>query len=125
MKSEIRRLPDSELEIMQVLWNLSCPASRSAVETAVKEIHPMAQTTQLTLFSRLADKGFIAVEKVGRSSSYTPIIKKRDYLAAQSERFIDQLCGGSISTLATALCDSKLSKEELQELRRLLEANEL
>ena len=124
-REKLRRLPDSELEVMQVLWSLSAPVARSAVETALAETHPMAQTTVLTLLSRLADKGFIAVEKAGRSSVYTPLVEQRDYLASQSSRFYEKLCGGSVSAFAAALCDSGLSREELAELRRLLEENAL
>ena len=124
-KEKLRRLPDSELEVMQVLWSLSAPVARSAVETALAETHPMAQTTVLTLLSRLAEKGFIAVEKAGRGSVYTPLVARHDYLAAQSGRFYEKLCGGSVSAFAAALCDSGLSREELAELRRLLEENAL
>lgn len=125
MNTEIRRLPDSELEVMQVLWELEAPAARSEVGAALKDIHPMAQTTLLTLLSRLADKGFVRIEKAGRGSVYIPLVEKRDYLAVQSSRFYEKLCGGSMSTFAAALCDSKVSREDLTELRRLLEENGL
>jgi len=125
MDDEIRRLPDSELEIMQVLWNLNTPIPRSQVEEMLWEIHPMAQTTLLTLLSRLAEKGFIRTVKDGRSSMYVPLISKRDYLAVQSDRFFEKLCGGNMQTFVTALYDSHLSRENLAELRRLLDENEL
>lgn len=125
MKEKLRRLPDSELEVMQVLWELETPVSRSAVEAALTKTHPMATTTVLTLLSRLADKGFIAIKKAGRGSVYAPLVEKRDYLASQSSRFYEKLCGGSVSAFAAALCDSGLSREELAELRRLLEENAL
>ena len=125
MKNEIRRLPDSELEIMQVLWSLPAPVSRAAVEAVLAESHPMAQTTVLTLLARLAEKGFVSIEKAGRGSVYTPLVARHDYLAAQSSRFVEKLCGGSMSAFAAALCDSGLSREELAELRRLLEENAL
>ena len=125
MNTNLRRLPDSELEIMQILWDLDAPAARSEIEAVLKDRHPMAQTTLLTLLSRLADKGFVAIEKKGRVSVYSPVVEKRDYLASQSSRFYEKLCGGNMSTFVTALCDSQLSKEDLAELRRLLEENTL
>lgn len=123
MGTNIRRLPDSELEVMQVIWGLDTPVTRSEIEAVLKGRHPMAQTTLLTLLSRLADKGFVAIEKKGRVSVYSPVIEKRDYLASQSSRFYEKLCGGNMSTFVTALCDSQLSREDLAELRRLLEEN--
>ncbi|MGI5970885.1 MAG: BlaI/MecI/CopY family transcriptional regulator [Oscillospiraceae bacterium] len=122
---DIRRLPDTELEVMQAVWSCKAPVSRPEIEAVLKEKHPMALTTLLTLLTRLAERGFVAIEKNGRSSTYTPLVTRREYLAWQSRRFIDKLCGGSMSAFAAALCDSGLSREEIQELRRLLERGEL
>ena len=121
MSSELRRLPDGELEVMQALWDCEPPATRADVEKAMGEKRPMAVTTMLTLLTRLGEKGFLKVEKLGRGNGYTPLVSRQDYLAAQSRRFVDKLCGGSISAFAAALCGSGLSKEELAQLRRLLE----
>lgn len=121
----IRRLPDSELEIMQAIWQCVAPVSRKQIEEIIADKHPMAATTLLTLLTRLAEKDFITIEKVGRSSQYTPLIGQQEYLAAQGNRFFQKLCGGSLSAFASALCDSGLSKEELAQLRELLQENEL
>ena len=85
----------------------------------------MAQTTLLTLLTRLAEKGFLLVDKQGRSNYYVPLITQDAYLADQSRRFVDQLFGGNMSLFASALCDSGLSKQELDQLRRLLEEDRL
>ena len=125
MKKTIRRLPDSELAVMQVVWQCTPPVSRTDLEEMLLPQYPMAQTTLLTLLTRLAEKGFLAVEKQGRSNVYMPLVSRDAYLADQSRRFVDQLCGGNISLFASALCDSGLSKEELEELSRLLEEGRL
>lgn len=125
MKSHIRRLPDAELEVMQAVWSFEAPVLRKNIEEYLKDIHPMAQTTLLTLLTRLAEKEFIRIEKNGRSSCYYPLVTEQEYLADQSNQFFNKLCGGSISTFANALCDSGLTKEELSELRDLLERGEL
>ena len=124
MNKNIRRLPDSELEVMQAIWACEPPVARTSIETILQDRN-MAPTTLLTLLSRLADKGFVHTEKAGRSNTYTPLISQADYLAAQSRSFLDKLCGGSLSTFANALCDSGLTKEELDELRQLLERDSL
>ena len=133
MSTNIRRLPDSELEVMQAVWACSLqagtgeniqPVSRSQIEEILQD-KSMALTTLLTLLTRLTEKGFIRTEKIGRSNCYTPLISQADYLAAQSRSFLDKLCGGSLSIFASALCDSGLTKEELEELRQLLERSGL
>ena len=124
MEKELRRLPDSELEVIQALWELEEPICRAAVEEKL-EHRRLAVTTLLTLLTRLSDKGFVRIEKDGRRSRYVPLVSRKDYQAAQSRRFVQQVCGGSISAFASALCDSGLSREELDELRRLLEEDAL
>lgn len=125
MRNGIRRLPDAELEVMQALWECNMPAARSDIEEILFKTHPMAMTTLLTLLTRLSDKGFISIEKNGRKSYYSPMVTREDYLASQSRSFFEKLCGGSLSVFANALCDSGLTKEELAELRALLEQEEL
>ena len=120
MNHTIRRLPDAELEVMQALWASDTPVPRAQLEERLAQTHPMATTTLLTLLSRLSEKGFVRVDKEGRKSLYAPLVTREDYLAAQSRSFIQKLCGGSLSTFASALCDSGLSKGELEELRELL-----
>ena len=125
MKDSIRRLPDAELEVMQAVWACKSPVTRVDVEKILFQTHPMAMTTLLTLLTRLSDKGFLTIEKEGRKSRYTPCISRETYLASQSKTFVDKLCGGSISAFATALCSSGLTKEELAELRDMLEEGTL
>lgn len=124
MAHSMRRLPDAELEVMQALWACDGPATRAQLEQRLQATHPMAITTLLTLLTRLKDKNFITVEPAGRSRVYAPSVTQEDYLAAQSKSFFHKLCGGNLSVFASALCDSGLSKEELQELRKLLEEGE-
>lgn len=125
MKPSIRKLPDAELEVMQAVWECTPPVSRTDIEAILQKSHPMAPTTLLTLLTRLSEKGFLRIEKKGRLSQYIPLVKKDRYLAEQSRRFLDKLCGGSLSAFATALCDSGLTREEIDELRDLLEKGNL
>ena len=69
--------------------------------------------------------GINADNFLGRSARYIPLVSREEYLAQQSRRFLEKLCGGSLPAFAAALCDSGLSREELAELRRLLERDEL
>lgn len=125
MKETIRRLPDAEQEVMQAIWACTAPVARTDIEEILFKTHPMAMTTLLTLLTRLNEKGFITIEKNGRRSYYTPNVSQEDYLAAQSKTFFQKLCGGNLSVFASALCDSGLTKDEIAQLRTLLERGEL
>ena len=125
MSNRIRRLPDAEQEVMQAIWACQSPVARTDIENILFKEHPMAMTTLLTLLTRLSEKGFITITKNGRRSYYTPLISQENYLASQSKTFFEKLCGRNISTFAAALCDSGLTKEELAELREMLERGTL
>ena len=125
MENTFRRLPDAELEVMQAIWACEPPVARTEINDILKDTHPMAQTTLLTVITRLSEKGFIQIQKEGRSARYIPLIAQQDYLAQQSRRFVQKVCGGSLPAFAAALCDSGLTKDELTLLRQLLERDAL
>ena len=121
----VRSLPDAELEVMQAVWACEPPAARPEIDAILRKPHPMVQTTLLTVLTRLAEKGFLRIQKEGHRARYLPLISRQDYLARQSRRFVQKLCGGSLPVFAAALCDGGLTREELEQLRALLERNAL
>lgn len=125
MDKDIRRLPDSELELMQIIWDLEPPLSRQDIEEKLPPDRPLAPTTVLTFLDRLREKGFLRAEKRGKTNYYTPLVSRREYLARESRGVLDRLFGGSVSAFATALVDGGVSREEIQRLRELLEEGKL
>ena len=62
MKEKLRRLPDSELAVMQALWSADAPLTRPELDAALTH-REWAATTVVALLARLEGKGFIAREK--------------------------------------------------------------
>ena len=120
----VKRLPEGEREIMQHIWDETPPVERRTIERALGERH-LPPSTILTYLTRLTEKGFLSVEREGRSNAYTPLISRREYLAAESRDLLDKLYGGSLRSFAVSLCDGGVSREEIDELRRMLEEGEL
>ena len=85
MKDPIRRLPDAELEVMQAIWACKAPVARADIEKHLFQTHPMALTTLLTLLTRLSEKGFLSIEKVGRRSLYTPLFLRMTTLQPRAK----------------------------------------
>ena len=121
MKTELKKISDSELEVMRALWSIGDKATRKDIEDVLCKDRAMATTTLLTFLSRLAEKGFIKIEKIGNVNIYSALVNHHDYLCNESSTFLKKTCGGSISAFASALCDSDISKEELLELKKYLE----
>lgn len=125
MNDTIRRLPDTELEVMQVIWDCTPPISRADIEEKIYKRHPMAETTLQTLLSRLTEKAFLTVQIQKRKKYYTPLVSRQEYQVSQSKSFFQKVCGGNLSAFANALCEGGLTREELAELRTLLEEGNL
>ena len=58
MKKTYQRLPESELDIMLVLWNNTPPMTRPEIEKVINTKKKLASTTILSLLTRLENKNF-------------------------------------------------------------------
>mgnify|MGYP003315080572 CR=1 FL=1 len=120
----MKKLPDGELEIMQAIWACNKEGkdnvSRAEIESKLLPDKKLAETTLLTILSRLSDKGFINITKVGRGSVYSALVKEADYLIFCSNDFFLRMCKKDLSIFANTLCNSSLSDEDIKELRKLL-----
>ena len=68
---EMKRLPDTELEVMKALWASGPDTPRSALETAL-EGFCWASNTVNTYLTRLVEKGFVAVRREGKTRQPVP-----------------------------------------------------
>lgn len=121
MDPHLTRLPDAELEVMQALWALeSYPAHTGDIAARLDK--DWKAPTLIKLLSRLEERGFLRGEKAGRANLYTPLVAQEDYLACVSRTFLQQLHGGSLSSLVSALypADAKLTREDVAALERIL-----
>ena len=81
-----------------------------------------ATTTVATLLKRMADKGFVAYKSFGRSREYYPLVRKKDYFSKHVNGLIKNFFNDSASQFASFFTkETNLSKEELQELKRLID----
>lgn len=118
---ERRRLPDAELEVMQALWRQEDYPVSTAELTACLTDRRWQTATLIKLLSRLEERGFVAREKAGRGNRYRPLVKREDYLAAESRSFLQRLHGGSLPSLVASLMESRaLSDQEIAELESIL-----
>lgn len=86
----MKRLPDTELEVMKALWDSGPDTPRAALERALAP-HGWAANTINTYLTRLADKGFLSARRLGRSNRYTPLVSREDYLSFDSRSVLSRL----------------------------------
>ncbi len=118
---KMRRLPDTELEMMLVLWEAEEEVPRSYFDQRLKEKNWSINTIN-TYLSRLEKKGFLSCEKRGKMNFYRPAVGREEYLAFESRSVLDRLYGSSVKRFVTALYqDKRLDEDQLGELEELLE----
>lgn len=121
MKKTYQRLPDSELDIMLVLWNGTPPMTRPEIEKVINKKKNLAPTTILSLLTRLEAKKFVEVTKQGKMNLYTPLVSQSDYQANESQSVLEKLYGNSLKKFVTSLYQGeKMSSEEVQDLSNFL-----
>lgn len=122
MKKSYQRLPDSELDIMLVLWNHEPPMSRAQIEAIVNEKKALAPTTILSLLTRLEKKKFVHVEKQGKMNLYSPMVSQEEYQQNESQNVLEKLYGNSLKKFVTSLYQGKkINSKEIQELSDFLQ----
>lgn len=122
----IQQVSDSELELMKIIWaNGGTALYAHIMEELVQTGHSWQKNTVITLLSRLAEKGLLKTNKIGRRNEYTAIVPEKDYQAAQTRTFLNKLYEGSAKGLvATLIQKEMLSEEDYEELRRFWERGE-
>ena len=115
----MKRLPDTELEVMKALWATGPDTPRALLEERLSPFGWAANTIN-TYLSRLADKGFVAVRREGKSNLYTPLVGQEEYQAFDSRAVLERLYGSPRDFVA-ALARDGMGRDELEELRALLD----
>lgn len=119
---ENKKLPDTELKVMQVIWNSETPISTAAIRDKLQEERPWNLSALQTLLGRLVTRGFLSTEKNGKNRYYEPLVSEEDYLAADSRRYFQKWNGGSLRDLVACLYESNsVTKEELADLKAFIE----
>ena len=115
----MKRLPDTELEVMKALWASGPDTPRAALERSLAPFGWAANTIN-TYLSRLADKGFVQVRREGKNNLYTPLVSREAYQAFDSRAVLSRLYGSPRNFVAS-LAREGLRQGELEELQALLD----
>ena len=111
---------EAELEILQVLWQ-SGPSTVRFVHEVLSETKDAGYTTTLKLMQIMAEKGILEADKSSKSHIYKPLLSEETTQRRLLDRFLDTTFRGSATKLVMqALGSQRTSKEEIDEIRNLL-----
>lgn len=119
----MKSLTEVELELMTILWRLE-EGSVNDILAELPKARKLAYTSVSTMMRILEQKKVISSRKEGRGHVYFPKLKKSDYEASSVKNLVSKVFEGAPVALVRQLLNTeKLSSEELQEIRKLLDLN--
>jgi predicted transcriptional regulator len=110
--------PPRELEVMSVLWRHGS-ATVNEVRDALDE--ELAYTSVLSALQTLEEKGYVRHEAEGRAYRYFPTIAAEKAGGSALARIREAIYHGSAERMVAQLVsDRRLSRDQLQRMRKLL-----
>lgn len=118
--NKLNKPTDSELEILQVLWDRESASVRDVHEEILKT-KETGYTTTLKLMQIMFEKGLVERNSSSKIHIYKPLVSKKNTQSIFLNKMIDGLFSGSSAQLVMqALGNHHASKEELDEIRNFL-----
>lgn len=114
------QISEAESRVMQVLWERG-PSTSEEVVSALNDATDWQEATVKTLLNRLLKKGALGADAEGRRYRYRPLLAREDYVLDESRGLLDRLFDGRVAPLVAHFSrHGKLSKQDVEELRRLI-----
>lgn len=111
---------DSELEILQVLWEKGDATVREVHEQLI-ETKDCGYTTTLKLMQIMHEKGLVLRDDSSRTHIYKPNVSREKTQKQLLNKMVDSVFSGSHTQLVMqALGSSTISQKELEEIQQLL-----
>ncbi len=121
--AEIQQIGDLEADVMSVIWE----KGQATVQDVLDDLAPrrsLAYTTVMTVMSRLAEKGILQREKVGRAFVYRPVVPQEKAAGSLLRSLVRRLYAGATGKAIAQLLESEenVDDAELERLEQLIRA---
>lgn len=118
------RISEAEWQVMKVIWSRP-PASAQEVIDMLADSTDWSPATVKTLLNRLVKKKALTFEKEGKSYRYSARVNEEECQQIEAESFLKRVFDGSLTPmLAHFVKTRKLSRKEMEELRKMLRSEE-
>ena len=113
------KLGEIEMRFAELIWEHEPIASGELAALSLKELSWKKSTTY-TVLKRLCDKGIF----INRKGVVSSLVSRQLFQAKQSEEFVEDAFDGSLPAFVAAfVSQKKLSRVEIEELKRIIEEN--
>src|SRR3954464_14532801 len=115
-------IPDSELDVLRVLWDRQQATVREVLETLRSAGREWSYATVATLLDRLETKGVVASDRSELAFVYRPVISNQEVRQKRVNSLVDKLYQGEPGLLVLPLLKAHpLDARHAKEVRALLE----
>lgn len=120
-KTDMEHLNHLEEAAMRCIWSGA---------STVREVHrcieeEMPYTTLASVLKNLERKGYVRSRRVGMALQYKPLVSEEDYKRSSLGSMVNHYFSGSYRQVVNFFVEEqKLSKEDLEEMIRIIEKEE-
>lgn len=115
--SAIKKISDSELEVLKVLWEKDTAVSATEIYNTLKKSKGWEKTTVRTLIFRLMEKEALIQEK-RNIFYYSPAITEQEYVKEQTRDFLKKIYKGNAKNLIASLFEQRyVNPKDVEELK--------
>jgi predicted transcriptional regulator len=115
-------IPDSELDVLKVLWDRGQATVREALETLRTAGRQWSYATVATLLDRLESKGLVSSDRSDLAFVYRPTISSQEVRQRRLSNLVDKLYQGEPGLLVLHLLKSHpLEPNQAKEVRAVLD----
>jgi len=120
-KAAVPRPTDAELAILRVLWDRG-PSTVREVHEALRSSQSSGYTSVLKFLQIMTDKGLVVRDETNRAHVYGPkLSEQRTQLQLLSDLVDRAFAGSSAKLVLQALSGRRATREELRDIRALLD----
>ncbi len=112
---------DTELAMLQVLWDKGTATRRQITDALYPNGGPAHYTTVQKLMERLERKGYVKHQRSDGVLTYTSTVGREQLISRRLQEMAEKLCGGSLTPLFMNLVRAKpLTARELDEFQGII-----
>jgi len=124
-KPELPPLSEAQLEIMNIVWDQG-KATVGKIWRALAKRRSVSRNTISTMVTRLEEKGWLRHRVIGGTYLYSATHPREKVLPRLVHRLVDAAFQGSAEGLVLTLLEGgRLSAEEVERIKALLEKAEI
>jgi predicted transcriptional regulator len=113
---------EAELTLLNILWRIG-PATVRQIHETVSQTQTTGYTTVLKILQIMHEKTLVIRDESNRAHVYAPANSEMVTQSSLLKDLVSKAFGGSTSKLVMRALDNSTSKEEIEDIRQLL--NEL